>query len=86
VSYTCPVCGFPELTEPHVDPTGEPTYSICPCCGIQFGADDLEHTHAELRSTWLADGAAWWSQNQPQPEGWDARAQLKRAGFADGGN
>ena len=47
--FTCPVCGFAELTEPHVDPTGSPTYSICPCCGTHFGADDVEQTHAELR-------------------------------------
>jgi hypothetical protein len=81
VVFTCPVCGFPELAEPHLDPTGSPTYSICPCCGVQFGADDLEQTHAELRAAWLAEGAEWWSQNQPKPEGWDAAAQLKRAGF-----
>jgi hypothetical protein len=49
---------------------------------VQFGADDQEHTHVELRQTWVAGGAQWWSQNQPPPDGWDAQAQLLAAGFA----
>jgi hypothetical protein len=81
--FTCPVCGFPELHEPHIDAVGSPTYSICPSCGCQFGADDLEQSHAELRAAWLADGAQWWSQNQAPPPGWNGRAQLQRAGLAD---
>ena len=79
--FTCPVCGFPDLTEPHVDVTGSPTYSICPCCGVQFGADDQDKTHQELRQAWVQGGAQWWSQNQPPPDGWDADTQLKAAGF-----
>ena len=80
--FTCPVCGFAGLTEPHVDPTGSPTYSICPSCGTHFGADDIEKTHAELRTDWVSGGCEWWSQNEPAPEGWDARKQLEAAGFA----
>lgn len=85
--YLCPVCGYPDLTEPHVDPTGSPTYSICPCCGVHFGADDVDKSHAELRRDWIAEGAEWWSQNEREPEGWDARRQLALAGFeaGDGG-
>ena len=84
--FTCPVCGFPDLTEPHLDPTGSPTYSICPCCGVHFGADDVDDTHVELRRRWVAEGAAWWSQNETAPKGWSADAQLKAAGFgSDGG-
>jgi len=80
-SFTCPVCGFAGLTEPPIDVTGSPTYSICPCCGVQFGADYQDKTHPELRQAWVQGGAQWWSQNQPPPEGWDADAQLKAAGF-----
>jgi hypothetical protein len=82
MTYACPVCGFAGLTEPHVDVTGSPTYSICPCCGTQFGADDLEKSHEELRAEWIAQGAAWWSQKEPAPSGWDARKQL--ASFGEG--
>jgi hypothetical protein len=79
--FTCPVCGFPDLAEPHLDPTGSPTYSICPCCGVHFGADDVDDSHLELRRRWVAEGAAWWSQNETAPKGWNAEAQLKTAGF-----
>jgi transcription elongation factor Elf1 len=83
--WTCPVCGFAALVEPPLDPTGSPTYSICPCCGTQFGADDLAKPHDELRKEWIDAGAEWWSQNEPAPPKWDANEQLKAAGFADGG-
>jgi hypothetical protein len=85
MTYLCPVCAFAGLTEPHVDVTGSPTYSICPCCGTQFGADDLEKPHEELRQEWVAAGAEWWSQNELAPPGWDAKAQLAAAGFSTEG-
>jgi hypothetical protein len=78
--HTCPVCGYAELDEPATDVTGEPTYAICPCCGTQFGADDLTTSHAELRAAWIADGARWWSEVKAAPPSWDARAQLAAAG------
>lgn len=39
-AYTCPVCGYPSLdTEPYHG--GEiPSFSMCPCCGTEFGFDD----------------------------------------------
>ncbi len=77
--FTCPVCGFAELPESHLDPTGSPTYSICPCCGVHFGADDVEATHEDLRRAWIAGGAEWWSMNEHAPPGWNADAQLKAA-------
>jgi len=79
--HTCPVCGFADLEEPHVDLMGEPTYAICPSCGTQFGADDLTVTHAELRVAWITAGAQWWSEVKAPPEGWNGRAQLLAAGF-----
>jgi transcription elongation factor Elf1 len=86
-TFKCPVCGFPNLSEPHVDPTGSPTYSMCPCCGVHFGADDMDKSHAELRAAWIEEGAAWWSQNERAPDGWSAEAQLKAAAFPpDEGN
>jgi transcription elongation factor Elf1 len=79
MTFTCPVCGYPALAEPHVDPTGSPTYSICPCCGVHFGADDVDSTHADLRQKWIEEGAEWWSMNEKAPDGWNAQAQLDTA-------
>ena len=79
--YTCPVCGYAALEEPTVDLMGEPTYAICPSCGTQFGADDLARSHVELRSDWIAAGAAWWTESKAMPSGWSASEQLAAAGL-----
>jgi hypothetical protein len=83
MAHLCPVCGYPELDEPHTDLIGEPTYAICPCCGTQFGADDLVLDHAALRRAWIADGAHWWSEAKAAPSGWSAAEQLAKAGLVE---
>jgi hypothetical protein len=80
-TFTCPVCGYPSLGEPHVDPMGSPTYSICPCCGIEFGYDDAQKSHAELRREWVSRGSPWWSKHEKPPPGWSAEDQLRAAGM-----
>ena len=51
--YKCPVCLFSGLPYPPAD------YHICPCCGTEFGNEDQELTHAQLRDIWIAHGANW---------------------------
>lgn len=48
-AWDCLVCGHPGLEE---DPRRS-THEICPCCGTQFGYDDAQASHAELRQAWL---------------------------------
>ena len=43
MNYRCPVCFFDEMPDPPRD------YNICPCCGTEFGNDDVEYSYAELR-------------------------------------
>jgi predicted RNA-binding Zn-ribbon protein involved in translation (DUF1610 family) len=81
-SHTCPVCGYADLDEPHVDASGEHSFAICPSCGTQFGHDDATRTHEELRRLWVAEGARWWSEVKAPPEGWSGSAQLAKAGLA----
>lgn len=72
--YSCPVCGFSSMPAPPVD------YNICPCCGTEFGLDDVESTHAELRMAWLSNGAKWFSDElSPQPTPWNPFVQLAMA-------
>jgi hypothetical protein len=47
--HTCPVCAYPDLGGPAYDDTGCPTFEICPCCGVEFGYNDILTPHAELR-------------------------------------
>ncbi len=34
---------------------------ICPCCGTQFGYDDVNHTFRQLRNIWLQAGGQWFN-------------------------
>lgn len=56
MSYACPVCYLEGLEE---DPK-QPTYEICPQCGTEFGADDEDATHAQLRTAWIRGGRKYW--------------------------
>ncbi len=78
MKYTCPVCGFPKLTEAPRSQTGGGSFEICPSCGFQFGVsdDDTGYTYAQWRTIWKKQGLKWASVT-PAPKNWDAVAQLK---------
>lgn len=54
-------------------------YHICPCCGTEFGNDDIEYSYEELRYDWIIRGAQWF-YGQP-PAGWNAWAQLATVAY-----
>ena len=70
---TCPVCGYDQLEFP---PTN---FSICACCGTEFGYDDRVLSHQELTQEWIDAGCKWFDQGEPQPPQWNAYEQLLRA-------
>jgi len=73
--YLCPVCGYDNLPFiPH-------DYNICPCCGTEFGSDDLDFSHDELRQRWLLAGAPWFSGWTHPPANWNWCIQLFKSGF-----
>ena len=43
MTYMCPVCGYPELSEVPRPAFGGGCFEICPSCGFQFGVTD-EHS------------------------------------------
>lgn len=67
--YTCPICYFDGMTEPPQD------YNICECCGTEFGNDDDNRSHEELRTEWLRSGAPWFF-GEP-PIGWNPWRQTQ---------
>jgi hypothetical protein len=72
-TYTCPVCAFNQLTFPPQD------HVICPCCGTQFGYDDVAHSYRELRNIWLGKGGEWFNIECPSfatRRHWNAWDQL----------
>jgi len=75
MKYRCPVCRFPRLPYPPAD------YHICPCCGTEFGNDDAEFTHGQLREMWVAGGAYWFFGKAP--EHWNPWMQLIEGGHPE---
>ena len=55
-------------------------FNICPSCGVEFGIDDIGHTHEELRKIWVENGAHWSSNVDSSPAGWNPWLQLILAG------
>ena len=80
VSFTCPVCGYPNLREEPRSPTNGASYEICPSCGFQFGFDDedQEISDEQWRQRWIEMGMPWTSAGQKPPPDWNPREQLKR--------
>lgn len=72
--YRCPVCMFDRLAYPAAD------YHICPCCGTEFGNDDAEFSHSQLREMWVGSGAHWFFGNSPPR--WNPYLQLIEGGAA----
>ena len=74
---TCPVCAYPNLTEPARGKSDGGSYEICPSCGFQFGVDDDDKniTFEQWRTTWLASGAKWSGKGITKPKGWDGVKQ-----------
>ncbi|PYV51815.1 MAG: hypothetical protein DMG98_25340 [Acidobacteria bacterium] len=89
MAYTCPVCGYSDLSTPPWN-DGAPSFEICPSCGIQFGYTDAAGGDPEARTAlwkkwrrrWIETGMAWNSIGQKPPSGWDPVAQLKNIGIA----
>ncbi len=77
MKYSCPVCGFNGMAKPPAD------YYICPCCGTEFGYDDIAHSWSELRDRWLKKGGLWFSRHVSSPAGWNPALQLLEAGFVE---
>lgn len=80
VSYTCPVCGFPDLDDPPRSPSGGGSYEICPSCGFEFGVtdDDQGFTYEQWRVKWVNAGMPWQGYDMPKPIDWNPVAQLQR--------
>jgi hypothetical protein len=75
--YTCPVCGYDQLSDPPSD------WEICPCCDTFFGYSDRGRSHAVLRAAWVAEGMPWGSTVIAPPPNWSPMAQLRKVTSED---
>jgi hypothetical protein len=77
MTYQCPVCGYNELIN------APELFSICPCCGTEFGNTDFDANNEDLRARWLAKGAPWFDPGTPRTPSWSPEEQLVKAGFPE---
>jgi len=73
--YTCPVCAYPRLRYTPTD------FTICPCCGTEFGYHDASRTFEQLRFDWISAGLLWHSRVIQPPPNWSGVEQLFVAGY-----
>jgi hypothetical protein len=72
----CRVCGL-QQDQPWGEDGETPSFSICPCCGVEFGYEDsLPEGVRAFRKEWLGAGAPWFRPTS-KPENWNLEAQMR---------
>ena len=74
----CRVCGL-DQSFPIWGTTGnDPSFAICPCCGVEFGYEDADRESCiSIRQYWIEEkGGEWWNPKE-KPKGWSLDKQLK---------
>jgi hypothetical protein len=72
----CRVCGLEQANPPWGRDGGHPSHAICPCCGTEFGYDDVtDEAIITTRERWLMEGAEWFLPDR-KPVRWKAQKQL----------
>lgn len=73
----CPVCGVDLGLHPWGKTGEEPSYSICKCCGCEFGINDRTARQITVyRDAWQAQGAPWFVPAE-RPSTWSASTALR---------
>lgn len=76
--WYCRVCGLDYDESPWGPDEQSPDYSICDCCGVQFGYEDYTpDSTRRYRAEWLANGASWFYP-KVKPGNWQQAAQLRQ--------
>jgi transcription elongation factor Elf1 len=79
--FTCPVCGYAELEDIPWDDEYTPSFTICDCCGVEFGYEDAtQEGKLKYRKQWIASGGKWFNPAK-KPENWNMNDQLKKIGI-----
>ena len=80
----CLSCGYNVFKDLGVYPWDSdlPSDEICPCCGIQFGYQDMsrgkrDEIYAEWRERWTKGGMVWDKGRSKPPKNWNPVEQLK---------
>ncbi|MFC1752717.1 hypothetical protein ACFL96_04900 [Thermoproteota archaeon] len=82
--HICRSCGFDGLKEEPYIGQKDPSFEICPCCGFEFGVDDIlgEGHYASFRNQWIENGADWFMPER-RPKKWNLDKQLSNLSQID---
>jgi len=74
----CRICGLDQSFPIWGDSGSDPSYAICPCCGVEFGYEDIgKEGCIAFRAHWIEEkGAGWWEPKE-KPLGWSLEEQLE---------
>jgi hypothetical protein len=79
-TFTCEICGYPNLERPPRDETGAPSFEICPCCGGEFGYNDITvEVKRDYLRKWIKSGTKWLNPSF-KPQNWSLSSQLGAIG------
>ncbi|MEJ5153009.1 hypothetical protein [Comamonas sp. MYb396] len=71
----CRVCGYLLNDPPWGEDGCSPTWSLCPCCGTEFGYEDATPASIKRkRIDWISGGAKWF-EPRLMPVGWSFEIQ-----------
>lgn len=80
-SHFCSSCGYYLGFSPWGEDGNTPDYSICSCCGIEFGNEDYTlESLKEYRAHWLINGSKWFDEKM-KPVNWDIHKQMANIPF-----
>ena len=76
-THECRVCGYYSEDFPWGEDGRSPAYHICPCCGVQFGKEDISlESIKKYRDEWICKGEIWFDKSKKN-EDWDIVKQMK---------
>lgn len=68
-STLCRVCGYDNGEPPWGADGKNPTFDICPCCGVEWGYEDNNpDSTRKYRQTWRDRGAPWSDRHEPHDD------------------
>ena len=76
-NHKCRICGFHNDYFPWGENGEKPNFELCPCCGVQFGKEDVTlESIQKYRKEWLRKGGKWFIKKD-RPENWDIDEQMR---------
>jgi len=76
-THECRVCGYYSEDFPWGEDGESPSFQLCPCCGVQFGKEDISlDSIKKYRDEWVSKGGKWYTKEE-KPERWNLEVQMK---------